>query len=247
MARQLATHQLARVRPALARQGTRDVRHELEALVGGPRAREGDDEGAAVRGRAHAADATTPWPNQRTRAGARELYSAAGFTPGPAPAPAASLRHTPPPQRGHLCHARAMPRPRREPSPDERQAALPLAKAPGRRAAPTPEAIAKTVTDRDPSPVGQPELARSPCASRCRGPCSSGCARGRSGRRGSSRRSFGRSSKARPSSSPRHTQHRDLRVPSVPLGHQHDLLLMPAPLHPRRHAVGAPAVWRGAC
>jgi hypothetical protein len=52
-----------------------------------------------------------------------------------------------------------MPRPRREPSPDERQAALPLAKAPGRRAAPTPEAIAKTVTDRDPSPVGQSELA----------------------------------------------------------------------------------------
>jgi hypothetical protein len=53
-----------------------------------------------------------------------------------------------------------MPRPRRrEPSPDERQAALPLAKAPARRAAPTPEAIAKTVTDRDPRPVGQPELA----------------------------------------------------------------------------------------
>ena len=52
-----------------------------------------------------------------------------------------------------------MPRPRREPSPDERQAALPLAKAPARRATPTPEAIAKTVTDRDPSPVGMPELA----------------------------------------------------------------------------------------
>jgi hypothetical protein len=52
-----------------------------------------------------------------------------------------------------------MPRPRREPNFDERQAALPLAKAPARRAPPTPEAIAKTVTDRDPSPVGQPELA----------------------------------------------------------------------------------------
>ncbi len=52
-----------------------------------------------------------------------------------------------------------MPRPRRAPSPDERQAALPLAKAPARRVAPTPEAIAKTVTDRDPSPPGQPELA----------------------------------------------------------------------------------------
>jgi hypothetical protein len=52
-----------------------------------------------------------------------------------------------------------MPRPRREPSPDERQAALPLAKAPARRAAPTPEAIAKTVTDRDPSPVGLPHKA----------------------------------------------------------------------------------------
>jgi hypothetical protein len=33
--------------------------------------------------------------------------------------------------------------------------ALPLAKAPARRTTPTPEAIAKTVTDRDPSPVGQ--------------------------------------------------------------------------------------------
>ena len=52
-----------------------------------------------------------------------------------------------------------MPRPRREPIPDDRQATLPLAKAPARRAAPTPEAIAKTVTDRDPSPVGMPELA----------------------------------------------------------------------------------------
>ena len=52
-----------------------------------------------------------------------------------------------------------MPRPRRAPSPDERQATLPLAKAPARRATPTPEAIAKTVTDRDPSPVGQPNKA----------------------------------------------------------------------------------------
>ena len=52
-----------------------------------------------------------------------------------------------------------MPRPRRAPSPDDRQEALPLAKAPARRATPTPEAIAKTVTDRDPSPVGMPELA----------------------------------------------------------------------------------------
>ena len=58
-----------------------------------------------------------------------------------------------------LCNARPMPRPRREPSPDERQATLPLAKAPARRATPTPEAIAKAVTDRDPSPVGMPELA----------------------------------------------------------------------------------------
>ena len=52
-----------------------------------------------------------------------------------------------------------MPRPRRAPSLDDRQAALPLAKAPARRATPTPETIAKTVTDRDPSPVGLPELA----------------------------------------------------------------------------------------
>jgi hypothetical protein len=49
-----------------------------------------------------------------------------------------------------------MPRaPRRSPpSPDERQAALPLPAA--RRKAPTPEQIAKTVTDKRPSPPGQP-------------------------------------------------------------------------------------------
>jgi hypothetical protein len=52
-----------------------------------------------------------------------------------------------------------MPRLRREPTSDDRQATLPLAKAPARHATPTPEAIAKTVTDRDPSPVGMPELA----------------------------------------------------------------------------------------
>jgi hypothetical protein len=52
-----------------------------------------------------------------------------------------------------------MPRPRREPSPDERQATLPLAKAPARRATPTPDSIAKKVTDRDPSPVGLPNRA----------------------------------------------------------------------------------------
>lgn len=49
-----------------------------------------------------------------------------------------------------------MPKPRREPSPDERHATLPLAKAPARRAAPTPEQVAKAVTDKRPSPVGQP-------------------------------------------------------------------------------------------
>ena len=49
-----------------------------------------------------------------------------------------------------------MPRPRRAPSPDERQAALPLAKAPARRALPSPEEVAKIVTDKRPSPVGQP-------------------------------------------------------------------------------------------
>jgi hypothetical protein len=55
-----------------------------------------------------------------------------------------------------------MPRPARRPSPppDERQAALPLAKAPGRPAARTPEQVAKTVTDRDLSPPGQPDLAQ---------------------------------------------------------------------------------------
>ena len=52
-----------------------------------------------------------------------------------------------------------MPRaPRRHPpSPDERQAALPLPAA--RRNAPTPEQIAKTVTDKRPSPPGQLEKA----------------------------------------------------------------------------------------
>ena len=44
---------------------------------------------------------------------------------------------------------------RRPPSPDERQATLSLAKAPARRATPTPEQIAKVVTDKRPSPVGQ--------------------------------------------------------------------------------------------
>jgi hypothetical protein len=46
---------------------------------------------------------------------------------------------------------------RRPPSPDERQAALPLPTA--RRTAPTPEQIAKKVTDKRPSPPGQPEKA----------------------------------------------------------------------------------------
>jgi hypothetical protein len=52
-----------------------------------------------------------------------------------------------------------MPRaPRRSPpSPDERQAALPLPAA--RRKPPTPEQLAKTVTDKRPSPVGQPDKA----------------------------------------------------------------------------------------
>jgi hypothetical protein len=42
---------------------------------------------------------------------------------------------------------------RRPPSPDERQAALPLPAA--RRQAPTPEQTAKIVTAKRPSPVGQ--------------------------------------------------------------------------------------------
>ena len=51
-----------------------------------------------------------------------------------------------------------MPHPARRPSPppDDRQAALPLAKAPARPAARTPEEVAKAVTDKRPSPVGQP-------------------------------------------------------------------------------------------
>ena len=46
---------------------------------------------------------------------------------------------------------------RRPPSPDERQAALPLPA--GRRAAPTPEQTAKIVTDKRKSPPGQPDKA----------------------------------------------------------------------------------------
>jgi hypothetical protein len=42
---------------------------------------------------------------------------------------------------------------------------------------------------------------------------------------------------------PRRPQHRDLRLPPVPLGHQHDLLLMPAPLHEGERLVG-PALLR---
>ena len=49
-----------------------------------------------------------------------------------------------------------MPRRRRASSPDDRRAALPLAKAPARRAPPTPEQVAKAVTDKRPSPPGQP-------------------------------------------------------------------------------------------
>jgi hypothetical protein len=52
-----------------------------------------------------------------------------------------------------------MPRPRREPSPDERQATLPLAKAPARRATPTPEQTAKVVVAKLMSPVGFPDRA----------------------------------------------------------------------------------------
>ena len=46
--------------------------------------------------------------------------------------------------------------PRREPNLDPRQVPLPLAKAPARRATSTPEQVAKAVTDKRPSPVGQP-------------------------------------------------------------------------------------------
>jgi hypothetical protein len=52
-----------------------------------------------------------------------------------------------------------MPRLRREPSPDERQTALPLAKAPARRATPAPEQIARVVVAKLKSPVGLPEKA----------------------------------------------------------------------------------------
>jgi len=50
------------------------------------------------------------------------------------------------------CHARPVARHPHH----ERQAALPLAKTPARPAARTPEEVAKAVTDRRPSRVGQP-------------------------------------------------------------------------------------------
>jgi hypothetical protein len=100
-------------------------------------------------------------------------------------------------RRRNLCNARPMPRSRREPSPDDRQATLPLAKAPARRATTTLEAIAKQVTDRDPSPVRMPELAAITLRLALPGPCSSGCAPARCRSNGSSRRSSRRSSKAR--------------------------------------------------
>ena len=66
------------------------------------------------------------------------------------------VAHAVAPERADLCHALTMT-PRREPSPDARQVPLPLAKAPARRAASlTPEQVAKTVTDKRPSPPGQP-------------------------------------------------------------------------------------------
>jgi hypothetical protein len=52
-----------------------------------------------------------------------------------------------------------MSRTRGEPSPDERQTALPLAKAPARRAPPTPEQTAKVVVAKLTSPVGFPDKA----------------------------------------------------------------------------------------
>jgi len=64
-------------------------------------------------------------------------------------------------REGALCDPVDMPRPARRPaSPDERQATLPLAKAPARSKGPTPEEVAKKVPDRDPSPPGQPDLAQ---------------------------------------------------------------------------------------
>jgi len=52
-----------------------------------------------------------------------------------------------------------MPRPSRAPSPDERQATLPLAKAPARRAPPTPDQTARIVVAKLTSPVGFPDKA----------------------------------------------------------------------------------------
>ena len=64
-------HQFTHVRPALTGQRARDVFHEGEALLRGPRAREGDDQGAIGRGRAHAADATPAGSATRARARGR--------------------------------------------------------------------------------------------------------------------------------------------------------------------------------
>ena len=66
------------------------------------------------------------------------------------------------PSEGEVCDPGAMPRPARRaaPPPDDRQDSLSLAKVPAQPKAPTPETVAKIVTDRDPSPPGQPDLAQ---------------------------------------------------------------------------------------
>jgi len=61
--------------------------------------------------------------------------------------------------RSAVIYAILEPRPACRPSPpppDEREAGLPLAKAPARPAARAPEEVAKAVTGKRPSPVGQP-------------------------------------------------------------------------------------------
>src|SRR5687768_14953528 len=96
--------------------------------------------------------ASRPWPSLRAH----------GATCGPSQwtwlvssSPPGTLALSP--NAAAMCDAPGMPRaPRRHPPwPDDRQATLPLTAA--RRKAPTPEQIAKTVTDKRPSPVGQRE------------------------------------------------------------------------------------------
>ena len=103
----------------------------------------------------------------------------------------------------------------------------------------------KAVTDTRPSPVGSRRRRRSACAWRCLAPRSNGSSPSRSGKGGTSRRSFRRSSKPPPGSSTAPRPRPGSPNPPVPVRHQDHLDLMPAPFRPRRHAPGVPLMRPG--